>query len=540
MKKRWFLAALILALIFSCLSPACLANESYSQEAVERELQTLMAKYCGTYWRDNFLGAIQCKGFADMVFHELYGTRGPGPYSDSKYELPEAEGRSCIELGVLSPAESNYGSLKALLSQALPGDYVQCVRSTGTQHSMIVVETSSYGITFFDCNLRGSLLCASYTYTWEEVSTYLTRGISLYRHEGYVPTEEYRLYFDPMGGSCDIEYKPVIVGKPYGTLPVPEREGYLFDHWYFEEFNSTQTPTQYPVTHASVKTAYSHTYLKAQWRADEGPCATLGHSWGTPEQIAPTCTLEGCTRERCAVCGEQRDLNVVPATGHSYKLTASVPATNVDDGKESYLCSLCGHSYEEVILSLFSKFEDLDENAWYYSYVRNMVSDALMNGVSETSFAPNATLTRAMLVTILYRMQGQPEAAPANFTDVPQGAWFEQAVAWASEYGVVTGYPDGSFRPNAPITREQAATILYRYAPILGRDNSHRVSLGEYADRAEISTYALEAMEWDRACEILSGFPDNTLRPRGMAQRVQIAKMLDTFLQNTEPDVGIG
>lgn len=540
MKTRWIAALVALALMISCIGTVSAAPAVYRQEDVEQELQELMAEYCGTYWRTNYLGAIQCKGFADMIFNELYGTRGPGPYSGNRYELPEAESRSCVKLGVLSPSKSNYGSLKALLSQALPGDYVQCVRFTGTQHSMIVVETSDYGITFFDCNLKSNLLCACYTYTWEEVAAYLTRGISLYRHDGYVPTTEYQLYFDPNGGACDIASKPVQVGGAYGALPTPEREGYVFDYWYVEEFNSTRTPVEICVTANSVKSAYANAYLKAHWTVDEGPCAREGHCWANPEVVFPTCEQDGYTKETCSVCGKTRNTEITTAPGHSYHLTASVPATNVENGSESYLCGRCGNTYTETILCTLERFTDLEKKSWYYPYVRTMVAESLMNGVSDTAFSPNGTLTRGMLVTILFRLQGEPEAAPASFPDVEQGTWYTKAVNWASECGVVKGFPDHTFRPDEPVTREQAATILFRFAPVMGRSNVARAPLNDFIDYQEINSYAVKPMEWAYACGILSGLPNKIMQPLGLAERNQVAKMIVTFLENTEPDISVG
>ena len=184
MKKRLIAVLLALALIIS-LTGAVSARGPLTQERVELKLQELMAKYCGTYWWESFHDAIQCKGFADMISSELYGDLGPGPYSGSMYYLPNAESLGYTCRGILSPSYSAE-TLRALLSQALPGDYVQCVRSAGTQHSMIVVEVRTDGVTFFDCNLKGSCLCASYTYTWEDCGKYLTRGISLYHKNGYI------------------------------------------------------------------------------------------------------------------------------------------------------------------------------------------------------------------------------------------------------------------------------------------------------------------------------------------------------------------
>lgn len=539
MKKRLAAIVLALALIISCFGALTQAATSFHQEDVEQELIELMEEYCGTYWYNNYLGAIQCKGFADMVFNELYGTRGPGPYSDSKYYLPDATSRSCTCLGILSGAESNPQSLYQLLSKALPGDYVQCVRYTGTQHSMIVVETTTTGITFFDCNLKSSLLCASYTYTWDDVAKYLTRGISLYRHNGYIPTKEYRLYFDPNGGSCELKEKAVFVGSPYGSLPTPERKGYIFDGWYIREFNSSQTPTLHKVTENSIKNAYSNTYLIAQWKKDEGPCANTGHSWEKVLTVAPTCEAEGYDVQFCSVCQSSRNVNYVPAVGHHYELIGSVPATNVEDGSITYQCSRCKKIYSETLVCTLNNFKDLDAKSWYYPYVRSMVSNGLMNGIDAQNFGPNQPLTRAMLVTILYRMQGQPETTLSNFKDVPLSSWYANAVGWACESGVANGYPDNTFRPNAPVSREQAATILFRYCEILGRNNSSRTSLTGYSDMSKISSYAIEPMAWASACGILSGFPNGTLQPKGNASRVQIAKMLITLIENSMPREGV-
>ncbi len=566
MLKRLSAIVLAMVLCFSCLSSVCTAAAQYRQEDAELELRELMEEYCGSYWYSSFQGSSQCKGFADLVFDALFGTGGPGPYSDSRYTLPDATSRSCTCIGILSSSESNYDSLKALLSQALPGDYVQCVRYTGTQHSMIVLETSDTGITFFDCNLKGSYLCASYTYTWDEASDYLTRGISLYRHNGYVPSESYRLYFDPESGKCTVTSAPVKKGAAYGILPLPERKGYLFDGWYYLCYGSSKTPTKVFVNENTVHTVNGNVYLHAAWQEDPGPCATNGHSWKT-KVTPPTCVTDGNTTETCTVCGISKISDIQPATGHSwtntstlaptckddgytlqtcttcnatqkvnmvpashtYREVSCIPATNGEDGYITYLCTSCGYTVTETLPSQLHRFTDLQESAWYYPYVKEMVVLGIMNGTSDAAFSPNNTLTRGMLVTILYRMQGEPEAAIADYTDVPTGKWYAAAVGWASENGIVTGYPDKTFRPNAPVTREQAATILYRCAPLMGRSTALTASLEEFTDMDTISAYAQTPMAWAKANDILSGYPDETLRPGGSASRAQIAKMIVTF-----------
>ena len=177
-------------------------------------------------------------------------------------------------------------------------------------------------------------------------------------------------------------------------------------------------------------------------------------------------------------------------------------------------------------------FEDVTIADWFYDDVMFVCGRGVMQGVSATRFGPHLTATRAMMATILWRMEGSPApTAEARFTDVRSGQWYSEAVAWTAQSGVYTGYADGSFRPNDSITREQLAAILYRYAKYKGVD----VSVGEdtnilsYADAAEISDYAFPAMQWACGAGVMQGSNGNLL-PRGRATRAQIAAMLHRYL----------
>ena len=177
-------------------------------------------------------------------------------------------------------------------------------------------------------------------------------------------------------------------------------------------------------------------------------------------------------------------------------------------------------------------FEDVTIADWFYDDVMFVCGRGVMQGVSDTRFGPHLTATRAMMATILWRMEGSPApTAEARFTDVRYGQWYSEAVAWTAQSGVYTGYADGSFRPNDSITREQLAAILYRYAKYKGVD----VSVGEdtnilsYADAAEISDYAFPAMQWACGAGVMQGSNGNLL-PRGRATRAQIAAMLHRYL----------
>lgn len=177
-------------------------------------------------------------------------------------------------------------------------------------------------------------------------------------------------------------------------------------------------------------------------------------------------------------------------------------------------------------------FADVFETDWFYEDVLYAYENALMNGTGNDLFSPNGITTRGMLVTILHRLAGTPEPVGSNpFTDVSAGSYCESAVVWASENGIVNGYGNGNFGPNDPITREQMAAILYRFAAYQGTD----VSVGEdtnilsFDDAFEVSEYAMPAMQWACGTGLINGTSDTTLSPRDSASRAQTAAILHRF-----------
>ena len=178
-------------------------------------------------------------------------------------------------------------------------------------------------------------------------------------------------------------------------------------------------------------------------------------------------------------------------------------------------------------------FTDAAADAWYYDAVDYVYQNGLMTGTSATTFAPDGTMTRAMLVTILHRQAGVPQVNYAlPFDDVAEGAWYTEAVRWAASEGIVTGMSATAFEPNAPITREQFAAILYRYAQKTGAD----VSAGEdtnilsYADALDVSEYAVPAMQWACGAGVIQGSGAN-LNPKDGATRAEAAAMLMRFCE---------
>ena len=178
-------------------------------------------------------------------------------------------------------------------------------------------------------------------------------------------------------------------------------------------------------------------------------------------------------------------------------------------------------------------FSDVAEGSWYADAVGYVYQQGLMTGTSENRFSPDVTTSRAMIVTMLYRLEGSPAGSgAASFPDAAARQWYADAVAWASANGIVTGYDNGNFGPEDTITREQLAVIFHRYAAYKGYAKTPSASLDDYADAAKVSPYATQAMGWAIGTGLITGTSDTTLSPGGFATRAQAAVILTRFCQN--------
>ncbi len=176
-------------------------------------------------------------------------------------------------------------------------------------------------------------------------------------------------------------------------------------------------------------------------------------------------------------------------------------------------------------------YTDVNTDDWYHEGIDFVTEHGLMDGVGNGLFRPDKPMTRAMLVTVLWRHMGCPEADPSSFADVPQGLWYSEAVAWAAENNIVNGVDETTFRPDSSITREQTAAILYRLAKQAWIDTSARADLSEFPDADSVSGYALDAMQWCVHEGIISG-ADGRLLPQGSATRAQVATLLMRYFES--------
>ena len=179
-----------------------------------------------------------------------------------------------------------------------------------------------------------------------------------------------------------------------------------------------------------------------------------------------------------------------------------------------------------------SGFADVSKNDWFYDAVQDAVDMGLMAGVSANRFDPNGTVTRAMVAQILYAREGKPAVSgAAAISDVPANAWFHDAMQWAKAQGVIAGYPDGRMEPNAPVTREQLAVILHSYAQKKDMDLSKTAGLAGYADAADVSVWAKDAMSWAVGSGLISGRSASILAPAGSATRAECAVIFTQMFQ---------
>ena len=331
------------------------------------------------------------------------------------------------------------------------------------------------------------------------------------------------------------------------TLPAaPDKPGYTFQGWYNESTKAGDAGDKYTID--------DNIELTAHWsRNSSGSSSGGGGGSVTTYAITVEDSENGQVEANRtnASRGSSITLTVTPDEG--YELS-SLTVTDAD-GNEIEVTENDGTyrftmpSSKVTVTAEFIEssenpgtpeepgttglpFTDVASTDWYYDAVAYAYENDLMNGISSTQFNPNGTTTRGMIATILYRLEGEPEAPACDFTDVAAGQYYTDAIAWAAENHLVNGYGDGTFGPNDNITREQMSALLYRYAEFKGYDLTARGDLSGYTDASQISDYAVTAMQWATAEGLVNGMGDGTLAPRGNSTRAQIATILMRFLEN--------
>lgn len=325
-------------------------------------------------------------------------------------------------------------------------------------------------------------------------------------------------------------------GQPFGTQRI---------HWRIRSQAKPVADAAVPATCTeSGKTEGSHCSVCNEILVAQETIPAAGHKLTATAEQAPTCTESGNTAYwTCSVCKKSfsdaegtheiaLSNTVIAATGHSFGEWAVVEyPTCTANGKQERVCTVCGAKEDQLLLATdcpSEKMTDVPKNAWYHDAVDYMMARGLMGGDSATTFSPEGTLTRAQLVTVLYRIAGSPTVnGKHQFTDVPSNQWYSDAICWAAQNGVVNGVTPTTFVPQAPITREQIATILYRYAK---SESVKENKLTAFPDADKVNEYAVEAMNWAVAEGLIAG-SGGMLLPQDSATRAQIATVLMRWLE---------
>ena len=338
----------------------------------------------------------------------------------------------------------------------------------------------------------------------------------------------YSITYDLDGGTASGNPDFYTVESSTITLNPPTRTGYTFIGWSGTDLSGSDNLTVTIPTGSIGNRSYT-----AHWSLNTYSITydlDGGTAFGNPDFYtveSSAITLNEPTKAGYVFTGwSGTDL-----VGED-NLTVTIPAGSIGDRRYT-----AHWEFDPTIIAALNPtpnvdFLDVSRVDWFYYDVRYVCENGLMNGTSRNRFSPYGTATRGMLVTILYRMENEPRCfGSAAFSDVKPGAYYEKAVVWASQNNIVSGYTDGTFRPDAPVTREQLASILYRYTLYRGQDVSagETTSLSGYGDAQAVSSYALPAMRWACGTGILQG-ANGKLNPSGLATRAQLAAMLHRYL----------
>lgn len=380
----------------------------------------------------------------------------------------------------------------------------------------------------------------SYYHTVDEAIQAAEPGDTITVIEDDSVPRSYTVSFDGNGGNAIASV--TVPEKTEITLPTPIREDYEFEGWYdgdklvkspytvtadvtltahwdrissgggasHPEAGSTSSSDRYEITkpskveNGSIKVSDS--------KAEKGDTVTI--------TVTPD---EGYELDKLAVYDEDGDKIGLKDKGDG-KFTFEMPKSDVEIEVSFALIE------DETVKA---NFADVAADAWYADAVQYVYENGMMSGTSETTFSPDLTTTRGMIVTILYRLENEPTVTGTTaFTDVAADQYYANAVAWAAQNGIVSGIDATTFAPNNAITREQMAAILYRYAQFKGYDVSVKADLSVYTDAAQVSTYATDAMAWANGAQLITGISQATLTPAGNATRAQVATILMRFCEN--------
>ena len=373
---------------------------------------------------------------------------------------------------------------------------------------------------------------------WDFENDTVTDDITLYAKWTEVPAETYTVTFDANGGTVGTENAETDIEGKLAELPTPSRTGYTFKGWYTSATNGTEV---------TVDTVYTEdTTIYAQWKRKSSgggggsvsrytvKFETNGGTAVANKAVAKNAKLAEPTtpaKDGFEFAGWYTDRELKTAYDFDTKVTAgfTLYAKWTEAEKEP-------ENNKPVETEKWENpFTDVKKDDWFYENVKYVVENKLMNGLTEEEFAPNNMLTRAMLVTVLYRNAGEPATNRSiPFADIDMGMYYANAVIWAQQNGIVTGITESEFAPDSLVTREQIATIMFRYAQYKGMNAITMEENLHFDDADGIYEYAITSMNWAVGTGLMNGKTETTINPKDNATRAEIATILQRFIENNK------
>ena len=339
------------------------------------------------------------------------------------------------------------------------------------------------------------------------------------------------------GETGQISYTPANVGDTLPTAEAPA--GQVFSGWTFQGIEGTYTSlTDDLLTKLAEKsgTITATAYFYTPSTGSTTYAITVKDGDNGTVTASRTRANKGLTVTLTVKADEGYKLDTITVTdknGNEIKLTDKGDGKYTFTMPASAVTVKASFAKDDTPVETGLPFTDVKADDWFYEAVKYAYDNKLMDGTSSTTFAPLMTTNRAMIVTILWRLEGSPVVNYAmNFSDVESGVWYTEAVRWAAAEGIVKGYSDTVFAPDDTVTREQLATILYRYAGYKEYDVSAKGDLTTFADGSTVSTWAADGMTWAVGAQLITGKDGGKLDPTGTATRAEVATILMRFCEN--------
>ncbi|MDD2190029.1 MAG: S-layer homology domain-containing protein [Eubacteriales bacterium] len=343
-----------------------------------------------------------------------------------------------------------------------------------------------------------------------------------YTLDGSVPNELSTVYTGPIAITEDTELRFVAAKAGFDPSQAGVRE-------YFIDTTKAAAPT------ASVN---SGTYAAAQtvslttntagadiyYTVDSSAPSASSQRYSTPVTVSESTVIKALA--------VKSGLNDSSVTVRTYTIGTSEEPSNTNPRSNRPKTVAEPIIVQPPTAPWQNPFTDVPGNSWYYDAIQYVHSKGLFTGMGQDTFSPNFTMTRAMLVTVLHRLAGTPNANGDMFDDVMAGQWYSDSVTWAAESGIVSGYSSGLFGSNDPITREQMVTILYRYAKEMGYNITASADLAGFTDAGQTSSWSQDAVRWAVAAGLISGKGNGILDPKGKATRAEVALIFMRFNNN--------